>query len=191
MKVALARNWWSLLIRGLLGILIGVLAFLWPHITIAALVLLFGAYALIDGVLHVVGAVNAAQKNERWGVHLIAGIMGIVAGVITFFWPAITTFALVYLIAAWAVMVGIFDILTAIKLRKHIDHEWLLALSGVASLVFGVLIFFAPVAGAVAIALWVGIYAFFSGAVLIALAFRLRSWEHHHLPGGPMPLPAH
>ena len=191
MKIVLARNWWSILIRGLLGILIGIMTFLWPAITIAALVILFGVYALIDGAFNLVGAANAAQAHERWGILIFSGIIGIIAGLITFFWPAITAFALIYLIAAWAVITGILEVVAAVKLRQQIQHEWLLALSGAASLIFGLLIAFAPIAGAVVIALWVGIYAFLSGIIYVALAFKLRSWERHHLSGGTIPMPAH
>jgi uncharacterized membrane protein HdeD (DUF308 family) len=176
MGLVLARNWWALLIRGIAAVLFGILAFAWPGLALAALVLLFGAYAMVDGVMGLVGALKASRANERWGALLVEGIAGIAAGTVAFFWPVITALALVYVIAAWAAVTGAFELAAAVRLRKYITGEWLLALSGIASLVLAVLLFAAPVAGALALALWAGIYAIIFGALEIALAFRLRSW---------------
>jgi len=176
MKVVLARNWWLLVIRGVIGILLGVVTFIWPGITLGALVLLFGFYALIDGLLSLAGAVRAASTHERWGALLIEGLAGIAAGIITFAWPSITALSLVYLIAAWALVTGVLEIIAAARLRKYIEGEWLLALSGVTSLVLGILMIALPLVGAFAIAYWVGAYAFVFGVLFIALGFRLRSW---------------
>jgi uncharacterized membrane protein HdeD (DUF308 family) len=191
MTFALARNWWSLVIRGVLGVLVGVITFVWPGITLAALVFLFAAYALVDGVISISGAVHAAHAHERWAALLVEGILGIVAASITVFWPAITALTLVFVIAAWAIATGIAEIVAAVRLRKYISGEWLLVLSGVASVVFGVLVALVPVAGALAIALWFGAYAFVFGILLMVLGFRLRTWERA-LPGdGRVPLHAH
>ena len=191
MQVVIARNWWSLVIRGLVGILFGIITFAWPGITFAALVIVFGAYALLDGVFSLVGAVKAAQAHERWGALVFLGVTGIGAGVVTVLWPAITAFVLVCLIAAWAIVTGVFEIAAAVRLRRYIEGEWLLALAGIASLVFGMLIIIAPLAGALVIAVWVGAYALVSGVMLVMLGIKLRSWGRRQPTGHSVPLPAH
>ena len=191
MRIALAKNWWSLVIRGIAGIVLGILTFVWPGITLVALVFLFGAYALIDGVMSLVGAVRAAEAHERWGVLVLEGIVGIAAAAVTVLWPAITTIALVFVIAAWAVITGALEIGAAIHLQKAISGEWLLIVAGIASVLFGILLVIVPAIGAVVIALWVGAYAFIFGILMVALGFKLRSWGHDLTAGGAMPLPAH
>jgi uncharacterized membrane protein HdeD (DUF308 family) len=190
MEVALARNWWSLVIRGFVAIAVGIVTFAWPGITVAALVLVFGAYALVDGVISIVGAWKAARAHERWGALIFEGIVGIAAAVVTAIIPGLTAIALVYLIAAWALITGALEIVAAVRLRQFVSHEWLLALSGVASLLFGILALLLPLAGAVAIALGVGIYALVFGVLLIGLGFRLRSWTRTPHAGQTFPLPA-
>lgn len=184
----LARNWWSLVIRGLVAIALGVLAFVWPGATLGGLVLFFGVYAMIDGVVNLVGAVRAAGAHERWGSLLFEGIIGILAGLAAFFWPLITALVLVYIVAIWAIATGIAEIAAAIRLRRHVAGEWLLGLAGVLSVLFGVFIVAAPAAGALVITLWFGAYAFVFGIVLLALGFRLRHW-HHGVPGSSAPIP--
>jgi uncharacterized membrane protein HdeD (DUF308 family) len=184
MRIVLAKNWWSLTLRGVVGIFLGILTFVWPGITLTALVLLFGAYALVDGVISIVGAVRAVESHERWGVLLIEGIVGILAAAVTVIWPPITALALVYVIAAWAIVTGVAEIVAAVRLRKHISGEWLLALSGILSVVFGILLVLAPLAGALVLALWFGAYAFIFGVLLLVLGFRLRS-HGKTLPSGP------
>lgn len=191
MQVVIARNWWSLVIRGLVGILFGIITFAWPGITFAALVIVFGAYALLDGVFSLVGGVKAAQAHERWGALVFLGVTGIGAGVVTVLWPAITAFVLVCLIAAWAIVTGVFEIAAAVRLRRYIEGEWLLALAGIASLAFGILIIIAPLAGALVIAVWVGAYALVSGVMLVTLGVKLRSWGRRQPTGHSVPLPAH
>jgi len=191
MRILIAKNWWSLVLRGLAAILLGFITVIWPGITLGALVLLFGAYALIDGVLSLVGAVRAAESHERWGVLLFEGLAGIVAGIVTFVWPAITALTLIYVIAAWALVTGVFEIVAAIRLRKYIPGEWMLGLSGLASLILGILMIAVPLAGALAIALWIGAYAFVFGTLLIVLGFRLRSWTKTATAGFPNAAPAH
>jgi uncharacterized membrane protein HdeD (DUF308 family) len=191
MRFALARNWWSLVIRGFLGILVGILTFIWPGITLTALVFLFAGYALVDGVMSITGAVRAAARNERWGALLLEGIIGIGAAVVTVLWPAITALSLVYVMAAWAIVTGIAEIVAALRLRKHISGEWLLALGGIASVVFGVLVAMVPLAGALVIALWFGAYALVFGTILAALGFRLRTWDRTGPAHGGIPAPAH
>jgi uncharacterized membrane protein HdeD (DUF308 family) len=193
MRIALVTNWWSLVIRGLAGIAVGILTFAWPGITLVALVILFGAYSLVDGVVSLIGAVRAAEAHERWGALVLEGLVGIAVAVITVLWPAITAVALVYVIAAWATITGALEIAAAIRLRRVISGEWLLILGGVASILFGILLAIAPVVGAVVIALWVGAYTFVFGVLMVALGLRLRSWAKDRglTAGGPLPLPAH
>jgi uncharacterized membrane protein HdeD (DUF308 family) len=176
----LARNWWALALRGLVAVLFGLLTFLLPGITLVTLVLLFGAYALVDGVFNVIAFFRVA--SHHWAF-LIEGVVGIIAGILTFAWPAITAIVLLYLIAFWAIFTGVLEIVAGIRLRKAITNEWLLILMGVLSLLFGVFILFAPGAGALAIVLWIGAYALAFGVFLLALAFRLRS--HRHLIAQP------
>jgi uncharacterized membrane protein HdeD (DUF308 family) len=191
MGFGLARNWWSLVLRGLLGIAVGVLTFLWPGITLAALVIVFAAYAFVDGIISLVGAVHAVAAHERWAALLVEGILGIAAAAVAVLWPAITLLALVYVIAVWAIVTGAFEIAAAIRLRQHISGEWLLVLSGIASVIFGVLVAAVPMAGALVIALWFGAYTFVFGVLLVALGFRLRTWNRGLLSGGGIPAPAH
>lgn len=178
MRIILARNWWSLVLRGVLAVLFGIVSFALPGITVVALVAIFGAYALIDGIVNIAGAVRAAEAHERWGVLVVEGLAGIAAAVITMAWPAITAVALVYLIAAWAIVTGALEVAAAIRLRRHVAGEWLLAVAGVASVLFGILLMASPAIGAVVLAIWVGAYALVFGGLLIALGFRLRTWRN-------------
>lgn len=177
---SLARNWWALALRGLVAVLFGLLTFLLPGITLVTLVLLFGAYALVDGVFNVVASFRVA--SHHWAF-LIEGVIGIIAGIVTFAWPAITALVLLYVIAFWAIFTGVFEIIAGIRLRKAITNEWLLIAMGVLSLLFGVLIVFAPGGGALAIVLWIGAYALVFGIFLLVLAFRLRG--HRRLIAQP------
>ncbi len=168
------QHWWALVVRGLVAILFGLAAFLVPAITLRALVLLFGAYALVDGIFAVVAAIRKHEEHGRWWALLLEGIAGIVVGVLTFVWPAVTTFVLLYLIAAWAIVTGAFELAAAIWLRRIITNEFWLALSGVVSLVFGVLLIVWPSAGALTIVWLIGAYAILFGALLLILGLRLR-----------------
>jgi uncharacterized membrane protein HdeD (DUF308 family) len=176
----LSRNWWVVLLRGLAAIGFGIITFMAPAISLAAVVLLWGAYAFADGVLALVSAIRRRGESDRWWLFLVEGLVGIAAGVLTFIWPGITAIALLYLIAAWALVTGVLEIAAAIRLRKVIAHEWLLALSGIASLGFGILLVLFPGAGALAVVLWIGAYTLVFGALLVALAFRLRSLGRPH-----------
>jgi uncharacterized membrane protein HdeD (DUF308 family) len=176
----LTLNWWALALRGLLGIAIGLVALFMPAVTLAALTLLFGAYALIDGILSLVASFHASRFHRHWWALALEGLAGLGAAVITVVWPLVTLVALLYLIAAWAVITGILEITAAIRLRRIVEHEWLLGLAGVASVIFGVPLFGAPGPGAIVIAWWIGAYALVFGVIMLALSFRLRSW---HRPG--------
>jgi uncharacterized membrane protein HdeD (DUF308 family) len=175
---ALSRNWWLFLLRGLAGILFGIITFIAPAISLAALVLLFGAYAFADGVLAIVAAVRR-RGEARWGMLLLEGVAGIAVGVMTLFLPGITALTLLYLIAAWAIVTGVLELVAAVRLRKEIKGEWILALGGIASIAFGVLVALLPGAGALAIVIWIGAYALVFGVLLVVLSFRLRSWGRH------------
>ncbi|HEY2389336.1 MAG TPA: DUF308 domain-containing protein [Candidatus Binatia bacterium] len=178
----LAHNWSLVLLRGLAGIVFGILTLLAPGISLAVLVLLYGAYALADGLLSLLAAMRP-RGSERSGAMLVYGVVGIGAGVVALLWPAITAFALVYLIAAWALVTGVVEVAAAVRLRKVIANEWLLAVSGLLSVGLGVLLMLYPISGALVLVLWVGAYALVSGVVLTVLAFRLHSWsEGHHSP---------
>jgi uncharacterized membrane protein HdeD (DUF308 family) len=174
MMGVLARNWWALALRGLLAIVFGLLAFALPGPTLAALVILFGAYALVDGIFALVAAVRAAEAHERWWLFVLEGIAGIAAGLITFAWPGITALVLLYLIAWWAIITGIFEIAAAIRLRKEITGELWLALGGAASVIFGLILLFRPGVGALAVIWLIGTYALVFGVLLVLLGFRLR-----------------
>lgn len=164
-----------LIVRGIVGVVFGLVAFAWPGITITALVAIFAAYAVIDGVTNLFLGFSRRTGRERSWASVIQGIVGIAAGVLAVIWPGVTALALVIFIGAWAIVTGIFEIFAAIKLRKQIKGEWLLALSGLLSIMFGVLVFAFPAAGAVGIAWVLGIYAMAGGIVLIALGVRLRA----------------
>ncbi|MGH2522060.1 MAG: HdeD family acid-resistance protein, partial [Anaerolineales bacterium] len=143
------------------------------------LVLLFGAYALVDGLFALITGLTRYGESPRWWVFLIEGLVGIAAGILTFVWPGLTGVILLYLIAGWAIFTGVFEVVAAIRLRKEIDNEWLLALGGVASVIFGVLLVLRPAAGALAVVWLIGAYALIFGALLVALGLRLRSWHTH------------
>lgn len=177
---ALARNWWALLIRGIVAVIFGILALIWPGATWVAIGILFGAYALVDGIFAIVSAVRAAEAHERWWPFLLEGIVGIVIAGITFYDVRITLLALYWTIAAWAFLTGIFEIVAAVQLRKHIANEFWLILGGIASIVFAVLMIWFPLAGALAIVWLIAAYAVVFGIFMIAFALRLRS--HANLP---------
>jgi uncharacterized membrane protein HdeD (DUF308 family) len=170
----LARNWWALAIRGVAAILFGVFAFFIPLAALWALIILFGAYSLVDGVFAIIAAVRAAQAHERWAQLLVAGIFGIVIAAITWLAPGLTALALLYLIAAWAVVTGVFEIIAAFELRKHIEGEFWWLLAGLCSIVFGLFLFWRPGTGALAVLWLIGAYAIAFGVFLLGLALRLR-----------------
>jgi uncharacterized membrane protein HdeD (DUF308 family) len=174
--MVLARNWWALVLRGFFDVLFGITAFVWPGITLAVLVLLYGAFALVDGSFAIAAVlVGRTRGMPSWAL-LVEGLAGIAVGAITFFWPGITQLALLFMIAAWAVVTGVFEIVAAVRLRKEIRGEWLLALSGVLSVAVGVALVVNPGAGLLAISWMIGTYAIIFGVLFIVLGFRLRSW---------------
>jgi uncharacterized membrane protein HdeD (DUF308 family) len=176
---ALAQGWWLVLLRGIVAIVFGVLAFVWPALTLFTLVLLYGAYALVDGVIALAAAFTGrARPVPTWWL-VIVGLCGIGAGIVTFLWPGITALVLVLFMAAWAVVHGIFEIIGAIQLRKEIEGEWWLILAGAISVIFGLLVFAAPGAGALALVWLIGTYAILFGILLVGLSLRLRKYQPH------------
>lgn len=182
MGTLLARNVWTVALRGIIAILFGIAIIVWPAITLAALIALFGFFALIGGFALLIAAIRQRRTDEPWWLLLLEGISGIVIGIVVFIWPNITAFVLLYLIAAWAIISGIFEIVAAVQLRREIEGEWLLALSGIASIIFGLLLAIWPGAGALAILWIIGIYAIFFGLLKLSLAFRLRDWKRREPP---------
>jgi len=170
-------NWWLLALRGLVAVLFGVLAFIWPGATLITLVWLFGAFALVNGLLSLILAAKAPKGYPRIGSLILGGLLGILAGLLTFVMPGITALGLLMLIAAWAIVTGIMEVVAAIRLRKIIANEWLLILAGIASVAFGVVLFLQPAAGALALIWWIGAWALIFGILLIVLAFRMRNWK--------------
>jgi uncharacterized membrane protein HdeD (DUF308 family) len=171
----LRRHWWVPVLRGIAAILFGVIAFAYPGLTLAVLVIFFGAWVLVDGIFRVVGALAGHSSDPDWGFHLIVGIVGIIIGVLTFRAPQITALALLIYIAAWALMIGASEIALAIKLRREIRGEWFLILMGLASIVFAVLLLWNPAPGALALIWLIGWYAIVFGLLAIFFGFKLRS----------------
>lgn len=174
MLAFMARNWWVLLIRGILAIVFGVLAFLWPGLALGSLVLLFGAYALLDGVASIIIGLTGrgSQDNRLW--LMLGGVFGVLVGVLTFVWPGITLLTLIYFIAAWAIVTGAFTIVAAVQLRKEIDNEWLLIIGGALSILVGLYMAAFPGDGALALIWLIAAYAIVFGITFIGLALRLR-----------------
>jgi uncharacterized membrane protein HdeD (DUF308 family) len=170
----LAQNWWAVALRGAFAILFGVLALLLPGITLGALILLWGVFAVVDGVFSIISGVRAARRNERWGTLLVGGVIGILAGLIAVFLPAAAAVAFVYLFAAWALVSGVIEIVAAIRLRREIEGEWLLGLTGVVSILLGLYVAVFPGLGLLGLIWAIGAYAIVIGAMLVLLAFRLR-----------------
>jgi uncharacterized membrane protein HdeD (DUF308 family) len=175
---ALAKAWWLLLIRGIAAIVFGVLAFVWPGLTLVTLVLFYGAFALVDGVIALIAAfTGGARQAPAWWL-VVVGILGIGAGIATFVMPGLTAVLLILFIGAWALVHGIFEIIGAIQLRKEIDNEWMLILSGVISVLFGLVVVIVPSAGALGLIWVIAAYSIAFGISFIALSLRLRNHRH-------------
>jgi uncharacterized membrane protein HdeD (DUF308 family) len=174
MASELARTWWLVALRGVIGILFGIAAFVWPESTLAALVIVFGAYVFVDGIFAVVAGIGMRRQISLWWLVVLEGVAGIILGLLTFRSPDITALILLSFIAAWSIITGIFEIATAVRLRKLIPNEWLLILSGVVSIIFGILLIAQPGAGAISIVWLLGAYALLFGILTLMLAFRLR-----------------
>jgi uncharacterized membrane protein HdeD (DUF308 family) len=184
MSNQLAQNWWVVALRGLLGVAFGILALLFPGITLLSLVLVFAAYMLVDGVLAIISAVRAARRHERWGLLVLEGVADIAAGIVAFLWPGITILAFTIIIAAWAIVSGGLMFASAFRLREG-HGRWWLAAAGILSVIFGFLLILAPLIGAIVLTLWLGAYALVFGAMLLVLAFRLRSRQADNATPAP------
>jgi uncharacterized membrane protein HdeD (DUF308 family) len=191
MKHLLASTWDMFLVRGILAILFGIATLLMPGITLIVLVVLFGAYALVDGIILSILAFKNRKNDSNWWLMLLTGLVSIAAGVVTFVWPGITTVSLFYVIVAWAIFTGIFEVLYAIQFRKEIEGEWLLVLDGILSVGFGILLIAQPIPGALAVLWLIGVYAIAYGAMLVVLAFRLRNLDVNANAPQPEHRPAH
>ena len=172
----LSRAWWSLLLRGIVAIAFGLLTWLKPGISLTALVLVFGVYALTDGVLALAAAFSGRRTEEDWWVIMLIGALGVGVGILTLTHPGATALALLFYIAIWAIGKGVLEIVAAIHLRREIQNEWLLILGGVASVGFGALLLARPGAGALAVLGLIGLYALVIGAVLVVFAFKARKF---------------
>jgi uncharacterized membrane protein HdeD (DUF308 family) len=168
----LSRRWHLVVLRGVVAVLFAVLAILWPGITVLSLALLFGAYTLLDGVTSIV--MGLGRGTDR-GYLITLGVLGVVAGVIALVWPQITVVVLLVIIAVWAIVAGVMQIAAAVRLRKVMRNEWFLALSGVITLVLGLLLIVQPAEGAIALVIAIATFALVWGITLIVLGFRLRT----------------
>ena len=171
----LTRSWWLILLRGIASILFGIAAFVWPGLTVLALTLLYGAFAMADGILALGAALTGSGERSipTWWL-VVIGLLGIAAGTVAFLWPGLTAFALVIMIGAWAVAIGVMQIIGAIWLRHEIEDEWLLIAAGILSVLFGAAILLKPGAGALALAWAIGTFAILSGILLVAFALRIK-----------------
>jgi uncharacterized membrane protein HdeD (DUF308 family) len=174
LSAILAQNWWAIALRGVFGIIFGLIALFSPGATILALVLLFSAYLFVDGVFGIVSAARAASRHQRWALLLLEGVVNIAVAALALIWPGLTALAFVLMVAAWSLVTGGLMLAAAYKLKPEYGRWWL-ALSGAASLVFGVLLVMAPLAGLVVLTWWLGAYALVFGIMLLILGFRLRA----------------
>lgn len=175
MLTSLARNWWVVLFRGICAVLFGIVAFAWPGITLASLVIVYGVYAIFDGWSAIAIGIAGDADGAPWWQMILVGVVSIVAGMLTFLWPGITAVALLAVIAAWSIVRGLVEIVAAIRLRAVLHNEWLLILSGACSIAFGAILIARPGAGALAVVWIIGSYAIVIGVLTTALAFKLHS----------------
>jgi len=184
----MTQNWWAIALRGLVAVLFGIAAFMWPHITLWVLAPLFGAYAMINGIFAVIEAFGRDVSRERWRPLLFEGVVSVVVGAMILIWPGLTAMGALLLIAFWAIMTGVFEFITAVRLRDEIRGEWLLALIAILSMAFGLLLLAFPATGAFSVILMIRAFVFAIGALMIALAYKLRSLRR---PGGETPHVGH
>jgi uncharacterized membrane protein HdeD (DUF308 family) len=190
---AIANRWWAVVLRGIAAIIFGILTFASPGTSLLAIAVVFGIYAIVDGVLDMAFAWRRAHEGRRWGWLVFEGLVGIGAGIAALAWPGLTAMVLLTLIAVWAIVTGVAEIAAAIRLRRHIQGEWMLASGGVLSIIFGVLLLLFPTVGALALMAMIGAYALLFGVLLVFLGVRLRAWRGTSEPGvgaGAMPSPA-
>ncbi|HYB53792.1 MAG TPA: HdeD family acid-resistance protein [Thermoanaerobaculia bacterium] len=174
MLTLLSKNWWVFLVRGLVAILFGLMAFAWPGLTLATLVIFFGAWALVSGVFAIAAAFSAMKGHRDWWVLLLQGLLGIAVGLLTFRNPAITAISILWYLAFWSIVTGVIEFVTAFRLRKEIHGEGWLMLAGAAAVVFGLLLIARPGAGALALITLIAAYAIVFGVILVVAAFKLK-----------------
>jgi uncharacterized membrane protein HdeD (DUF308 family) len=180
----LAQAWWVVGLRGILGIIFGLICLLTPGIAVQVFVILFAAYMLVDGVFAIISGIRNARNGERWGLLVLEGVVDLAAGAVAVLWPAITLVALIWVVAVWALVSGALMLGAAFSL--NIDHgRWWLALGGIASIIFGVLLVIEPLIGAVVLTMWIGAYAVVFGGVLLVLAFQLHSKREAQMRKAP------
>jgi uncharacterized membrane protein HdeD (DUF308 family) len=167
-----SRMWWALLLRGIAAVIFGLAALFWPDETLWVLIVFFGAYALVGGVFSIFAGI--ADSTRRW-LLIAEGVLGVVAGLIAFFWPGLTALVLLYVIAGWAIFTGVLEIVTAISLRREVDNEWMMILGGTLSVLFGLLLAFLPGVGLLSLTWLIGIYALIFGVAFVFLGLRVRS----------------
>lgn len=175
MGSAVYGPWWSLVLRGIVLIGFGAMALAWPDITLSVLIVLFGVFVVIDGILASIGAVANRQAHEHWGLSLLGGVVGIGIGIVIIAWPEITALALLYVIAAWALVIGVFAVFAPIAYRGEIQHSWLYVLGGLISIGIGIALFVYPVEGALALVWLIGIYAICLGTIVSVFGFQVHS----------------
>ena len=187
MELRLARDWWLLVLRGLLTLIFGFLAILWPGPTLEVFAYIFGAYMLVDGVFALLAMLSGRAHGSHWLAFLVEGVTGVIIGILALLHPGLAVEAIIYLIAAWAIVTGVFQIVEAIMLRRYIEGVFWLAVTGLVSILLGVLLITNPFAGAIALTWILGIYAIIAGVMLIGLGFQLRTWRSKTFGQAPPP----
>ncbi|MER7502802.1 HdeD family acid-resistance protein [Nonomuraea pusilla] len=170
----IAQSWSLLLVRGIAAVILGILAIVWPGITLLVLVIIFGLYAIIGGISSLVAGLRHRSDSRAWLI--LSGVLGIIAGIIAFVWPGLTSLALLYVVAFWAIFSGLSEIVGGIQLRKRIQNEWMLIVGGILSLIFGLLLLFFPGAGLLSLVWLLGIFAILYGIAMIILSFTLKKF---------------
>jgi uncharacterized membrane protein HdeD (DUF308 family) len=184
MSEVLAQRWWAVGLRGILAIIFGLICLLTPGIAVGAFVIVFAAYMFVDGVFAIISGLRAARSGESWGLLILEGVVDLGAGVVAILWPAITLVALVWIVAIWAILSGALMLAAAFSL--NLDYgRWWLALGGIASIIFGILLIIEPLIGAVVLTLWIGAYAVVFGVLLLVLGFQLNSKREAQLRKAP------
>lgn len=177
MLAIFTKNWWVFLLRGLFAVVFGILALIWPEITLITLMFLFGVFVLLEGLLNLLIGIASSETNRRWWMTLVEGVLGIVIAILTFVYPNLTAVVLLYFIAAWGLITGVLEFLAAIRLRRLIENEWLMIINGLVSIIFALLLFIFPDESAISLVWLIGLFEILAGFLLIILSFRLRKYR--------------